>query len=98
MTHGELVGLILAKARSLGLLAHHCRDGRHCDGAGFPDVVVAGRGGMLFAEVKTGSGETTGEQDAWFWAFCHNGAVPCWLWREADWQDGTVERVLSALC
>lgn len=91
--HDELVRKILAAARGLGLLAHHCADGRCCDGAGFPDVVVAGRGRVIFREVKTGSGETTAGQDLWGWMLGAAWAV----WREADWESGLVELELLAL-
>lgn len=103
--HDDLVGKVLEAARALGLLAHHCRDGRYCHGRGLPDLVIVGRNGIIFREVKTGNAETTAEQDLWGWTILqswtrgtYQGPVVLWsVWSEADWQDGTVGGELVAL-
>ena len=97
MTHNELVGKILARAAELKLLAHYCGDSRKCKGAaGFPDLVIAGATGVIFREVKTGSGETTPQQDLWGWTIGRVGGS--WhVWTEARWIDGTIEYELTRL-
>jgi hypothetical protein len=108
MTHSELVRKIINLASRLGLLAHHCGDSRRCHGAaGFPDVLAAGPGGLLLAEIKTGTADTTPQQDLWGWtitqvseaACASGGAYPVRyrVWREADWDNGTIERELKWL-
>jgi hypothetical protein len=73
--HDDLVRLIVNWARRAGAVAHHCRDARYCDGAGLPDVIMAGIGGVAFIEVKTGSGEPRPEQNDWLGTLRASGAL-----------------------
>lgn len=57
------------------------------DGAGFPDLVLARRGVVVFAELKTESGALTRNQMDWA------EAMPTFFWRPSDWPK--IERVLK---
>lgn len=49
------------------------------DGTGFPDLVLARRGVVLFRELKTDKGKTSDDQTHWLQAV--NGAI----WRPSMW-------------
>ena len=51
------------------------------DGAGFPDLVLAKDGRVLFVELKTDSGKLTKLQQEWHIALGENARI----WRPADW-------------
>jgi hypothetical protein len=55
--------------------------------AGFPDLVLARRGRVIAAELKTDAGRLTTEQRAWLAALGDHGRV----WRPRDWNDITRE-------
>lgn len=59
------------------------------DGQGFPDLVLARNGVVLFRELKTDDGKATPEQLAWLLAV--NGVI----WRPSMWS--LIERELKAL-
>ncbi len=61
-----------------------------------PDILVLGEQGCLFAEVKTGSGQTTAGQDLWAWT-ASNAGIQYVTWRESHWRNGTVEITLKGL-
>lgn len=100
--------VIISLARSAGLLAHHCADSRKCEGdRGFPDLVILGTRGVLLAELKMTSGETSASQDEWAWRLtqvdsqcgpcCERGGVLYKCYRPDDLTDGTVARDLGEL-
>jgi hypothetical protein len=102
VTEGQLVAEILALVDRAGLLAHHCHDSRHCSGpAGFPDLVIAGPGGVIFREVKSEHGETSSSQDMWGYRLLY--AAPPFLpplyaiWRPADLESGLIRGELNTL-
>jgi hypothetical protein len=88
---------VLALAKLHGWLAAHFRPARtvrrdgsvryqtpvQADGAGFPDLVLLRDGVLLVAELKTDTGRTTKEQDAWLAAFRAAG-VAASVWRPRD--------------
>jgi hypothetical protein len=59
------------------------------DGQGFPDLVLARNGVVLFRELKTDHGKASHEQLAWLLAV--GGAI----WRPAQWS--TIEREIREL-
>lgn len=67
MTETELRRKIIKIAWHYGALVHHCVRSDRCIGSGFPDLVIAGPRGVIFAELKSDSGETDAEQDKWAW-------------------------------
>lgn len=96
---------VLALARSLDLLAHWCGDSRRCEGQkGFPDLVIAGEHGIIFAELKSAAGETSAQQDLWAWTIgkvvsylrgeYEDGWIRHEIWRPADLASGRIEREL----
>lgn len=81
--------------RRLLLCCYHPHNSRR-DSAGFPDLVAAGQGGVIFRELKSAGGDTTAEQDLWGWTLTRAGAD--WgIWRPADLASGRIERELSAI-
>lgn len=95
MTEKELLGAVLIFARVLGILAYHEYDSRRSD-PGFPDVVLAGKRGVLFAELKTEDGQLTHAQTGWRWRLVAAGAS--WrLWRPADLESGEILEALRAI-
>lgn len=94
--HAELQRNVEDLCDKLGLLWHHDVDGRLSRGTkGFPDLVIAGSRGLVFAELKSEDDDTTAEQDAWGWTLTRawqamGGQSPPhpfgWVvWRPADW-------------
>lgn len=103
MTENELQDAILDLAKLLKLKVHHCRPARTKDGwktpvagdKGFPDLVIAGPGGVVFAELKSVTGRVTPEQAEW--ADLLDLTVPCFVWRPGHWKNGNIEHTLRSL-
>jgi hypothetical protein len=95
LSEKELQNAIVSLARTLGYRVAHFRPAMMRSGrwatpmqgdAGFPDLVLVGRGKVLFVELKTKDGRLTDEQVAWGDAIGMAGAN--WkVWRPADWPD-----------
>lgn len=84
MNEKQLTRAVLAMAASAGVLAHHCRDSRHCDGPpGFPDLLLLGGGGLVLAELKSDDGQTSAGQDLWAWT-AHQAGITIPVLRPAD--------------
>jgi hypothetical protein len=65
MDHAELTRRIVTAASQRGLLTHYCGSARRCTGnPGLPDLLIAGPGGQLWAECKTG-GQLDPGQAGW---------------------------------
>lgn len=62
----ELGRFIEQQARLRELLVYHVPDSRAVTGRGFPDWVIAGPGGMLFAEDKAPGETLLPEQRQWW--------------------------------
>lgn len=99
MTEAELQAAIIDAAHLFGWLAHHVKPARTPDGkyltriagdAGFPDLVLARGGVVLFVELKSHTGRVRPEQQAWL------DTLPgSMVWRPQDWTDGTVVKTLQ---
>ncbi len=63
------------------------------DTKGFPDALLV-RERMIAVEFKTAVGSLSIEQDQWL-DLLGMANVECYLWRPAQWIDGTIERVLA---
>jgi hypothetical protein len=59
---------------------------------GFPDLVLARAGRVLFVELKSEKGRVKPEQREWMEALGENAGVEVYCWRPSSW--GDVERVL----
>lgn len=76
------------------LLCFHSADGRRDQGAGFPDLVIVGPGGVIYRECKGPAEELSARQVNWKYALI--GAGASWgVWRPADLEAGRVERHLE---
>ena len=105
MTETELQYAILDLAKLLGVLVHHCRPAPIRNGkwitpiqgnAGFVDLVLAGPGGVVFAELKGDTTQPTEMQMRWLGTLEAAGAS-AYLWRPAQWYDQTIQDVLKRL-
>jgi hypothetical protein len=108
MNHGQLVDrvgeLALAASRLYGfdLLIQYNPDSRRIRTKppfrrGFPDLVVVGPGGALFAELKCRDDTMSPDQRAWGSYLV--GAGQTWVvWEPIDTLSGRIETELGALC
>lgn len=82
---------VIELARTLGYKVAHFRPAQNArgdwrtpvaaDGKGFPDLVLTGRGKVIFAELKTDSGVLTPEQREWIEALHAAGHEHVYVWR-----------------
>jgi hypothetical protein len=99
MSEQELVDVIVELAQVLHLRVHHCRAARTSSEwctpiqgtPGFVDFVVAGPGGVVFAELKSSIGKLTRDQLVWV------GVLDAFVWRPCDWLSGAVETELRRI-
>jgi hypothetical protein len=85
MTEDELRELVLDLAASLGLLAFYKGDSRLlATPRGFPDLVLAGPGGVLFREIKSETGRITDGQARWI-QLLRRGGADVKVWQPVDW-------------
>lgn len=105
MTEPQLQVSILDLAKHLHLLVHHCRPAIMRSGkwatpiqgnAGFCDLVLAGPGGVVFAELKSENTQPTDAQMRWLGTLEAAGAE-VYLWRPKDWESGEIQQVLARL-
>jgi hypothetical protein len=61
------------------------------DGAGFPDLILVGRGRVIAAELKRETTQATPDQLAWLTAFTEAG-IATYVWRPRD-----LERIAEVL-
>lgn len=97
MTEAELLTEVVKLCRQLGLLYHHCPDGRGCQGQrGLPDLIVVGTGGLALLELKSENGDDSADQALWAWTLYKAGARYA-LMRPAELEDGTLRTFLEQL-
>lgn len=87
MTEAEFQSNVTQLAATLGWHIHHDRgDYRECIGgdAGFPDLVLARAGRVIFAELKSATGHLTPSQADWLTQLGSGQTVETYLWRPAD--------------
>lgn len=96
MTEAMLQASILELARHHRLQAFHVYDSRRSAGVGFPDLCIAGPGGVVFAELKNDILQPTPEQMTWLGTL-EAGGAEVYLWRPQQWLDGTIATVLARL-
>jgi hypothetical protein len=101
VTEDDLKDKILDFARLRGWMIHHDRPARKkgrngedewytaVEGhKGFPDLVLARRGRVIFAELKTHRGVVSPDQKAWLAELAPAGSiadVDVFVWRPRDW-------------
>jgi hypothetical protein len=96
MSEAQLMRSILDLTKWLGLLAFHSGDSRRDSCAGFPDLVIAGRGGVIYREAKTAVGRLRPEQMDWITTLTLAGADVA-VWRPVDLTSGVIEKELKQL-
>jgi hypothetical protein len=69
----------------LRLLWYHNPDSRRSN-AGFPDLVIVGVRGMLYAELKAENGRVTAKQRTWHEAL-ENAGAEVHVWRPSHWRE-----------
>lgn len=104
MTEAQLQAAVLELCSRLGYAVAHF--GPAMTGAGnwitagtsgatgFPDLVICGRGRLLFAELKSAKGKPAERQLMWLDRLRKAGCETH-VWRPADWADGTIEMTLK---
>ena len=95
MTEADLQRACIDLIRWLGLAYFHDNDSRR-NRAGFLDLVVAGRGGVMFRELKTATGRLRPEQMDWITTLSLAGADVA-VWRPVDLKSGVIEKELKQL-
>jgi hypothetical protein len=63
------------------------------NGKGFPDLVLAKNGYVLFVELKSAKGRLSAEQEEWLEVLPPEDT---YVWRPEQWTSGAIERVLRA--
>ena len=95
MTEAELQEHVRLMCAQLRLYHYHPHDSRRST-AGWPDSVIIGRCGIIFRELKTQSGQLSGEQRQVGYLLASQGLS--WeVWRPADLMAGTIGAQLAAL-
>ena len=101
MSEDDLLTCCIDLARLLGWRVHHCRPAMSRSGKwathiqgdpGFPDLVLAKEGRVLFVELKSQRGKTTDDQESWLFDLDEQAGV----WRPSDWLDGTIDDILRS--
>ena len=70
-------------AKTFGCLVYHTHDSRRSE-PGFPDLVIVGRRGVLFRELKIEGGRLTPAQESWIYAL-QNAQADAMAWYPKDW-------------
>lgn len=95
ITEKAFMQQIITLAKLRGFMVYHTHDSRKST-PGFPDLVLAKQGKIIFAELKTEKGRTSKHQQEWANALTHHGPrKPTHTyheWRPSDWP--TIERSL----
>lgn len=102
MSEKELSVAVIDLAHILGWHVAHFRPAQTRRGnwvtpmtgdVGFPDLVLARYGAVVFAELKSERGKVAPAQEAWIEALT-GGDNGVFVWRPHDWLAGTIESVL----
>jgi hypothetical protein len=99
VTEADFLGQVIELAHLYGWRVAHFRPAYtargwrtpvQADGAGFPDLVMVGRGRVIAAELKRQQGKTTPDQLAWLAAFTDAG-IQAFVWQPSDFDAIAVE-------
>ena len=101
-TERDFQTAVIALARRTGHLVAHHHDSRRsigrdrlvgdADAAGLPDLIICGRGRVIFAELKAQRGRLSAQQHVWLEALGHveqasGGRVLARCWRPDCWPE-----------
>jgi hypothetical protein len=95
MSERALQDVVLQAAAVSRWLVYHTHDSRRSQ-PGFPDLVLAKGGRLLFRELKTQKGTLTKEQQRWIDALRAAGA-DAGVWRPRDWGRGAIIAELGGI-
>lgn len=94
MNHAELQAHVIASCGARRLHVHHCP--MLASSPGFPDLVIIGRSGVLWRELKVPPDTLTGAQRALGYALEASGQD--WAtWIPEDWESGRVAGELEQI-
>lgn len=96
MSEAELLEKVLMLAGDRRLIAYHNPETKRATLAGFPDLVLWGRGGVLFRELKSEEGRHSMQQLHVINTLRAAGASAT-TWRPADLASGRIARELDAI-
>jgi hypothetical protein len=103
LTEDQLLKATLDVAKLYGWHSFHVRPARtekgwrspvQGDGKGFPDLVLAKRDRLIFAELKGVTGTLTREQ--WQWRDVLEPHAPFYVWRPSAWESGDIASILKS--
>jgi molybdopterin synthase catalytic subunit len=96
MTKEQLRAKVVYRAQELRILAFYVPDSRKVTTTGFPVLVLAGKRGVIFAELKSAGGTMRSDQTIWRYQLLVSGQR--WrLYRPADWITGVIEADLQEI-
>jgi hypothetical protein len=96
MTETDLMHEVYRLCDGLGLSCFHSTDARLDHGPGFPDLVIAGLQGLVFAELKAEYGTLDREQTVWRYRLISAGQRH-YVWRPSDLASGQIRDTLESL-
>lgn len=95
ITEQQFCNSLLQWATRLGWRCFHVRTSGRMHGLvaiptvqgvkGFPDLVLAKAGRLIFAELKASKGKLHAEQVEWLAILGSMDGVECYVWRPKDW-------------
>lgn len=94
ITEKQLTQTVRQLARTLGFLEFHPYDSRRST-PGFPDLVLVGRGRVLYRELKTETGRVSPEQKVWLDAL-QSAGQDAGIWRPPDLYSGLIAKDLQS--
>ena len=83
MNENQFQQKVLDLCKWLGLKAYHTFDSRRSE-PGFPDLVIVGKRGIIFAELKSTTGKVSLAQTEWLESIALAGGTAA-IWRPEDW-------------
>lgn len=93
MTEEQLLRAVRRCALTGLWLFSHTHDSRRSD-PGFPDCVMIRGQRIIFAELKSAKGRVRPLQMAWL-AAARTAGGEAYLWRPAQWENGTIQHLLA---
>ena len=90
LSEKEFQDQVLEAADKAGWWRHHDHDSRKQDwraDSGFPDLVLAKDGRIIFAELKAEKGRMSSSQLLWIDHLQPNAGVEVYIWRPDDWDE-----------
>lgn len=108
MGENDLLISVIDAAKTFGYTVYHARPAMNRRGVwstptqgdnGFPDLAMARKGQVIFAELKTEKGKVLIDQQNWLEelegiATKPGTSVSVYLWRPSDWLSGQIEAAL----